>query len=89
MRDQNGARSELKKRGQREFQRGRRQQHCLGDPGQDLHERRHRDARIDERAELADLFAATNPDRADLGDAAVLGDATGGFQVDDDERGIA
>ncbi len=44
---------------------------------------------VDQRPELAQLLAAADLDRADLGDPVAVGCAAGGLQVDDHERHVA
>ena len=54
--------------------------------GDDL--RRDAGARVDERGQLADPFAAAHLDGPDLGDGVALGGAAGGLEIQHDERDV-
>jgi hypothetical protein len=59
--------------------------HGVGDPGDGGDGRRYRQARVDERAQLADHLAAADLDGSDLGDAVVGGREPRRLQVEDHE----
>jgi hypothetical protein len=63
--------------------------HVIGDAREQTDVRRQGCARIDKGLELAENLAGADLDRADLGDAAIGGRGTGGFEVDDDEGDVA
>jgi hypothetical protein len=89
VRDQHRAAEELQQRRQGTLERRGRRHHRLGDPGQDRDERRDRRAGVDQRGELPEALAAAHLDRADLGDAGVLGRPTVRLQVQHHERDLA
>ncbi len=67
----------------------RRDDHCIGDSGENRDQRWDRPARVDQRLERAETLAAADLDRADLGDDVGIPIAAGGFEVDHAERDVA
>jgi hypothetical protein len=79
---------ELEERRERRPQPRSAREQPIGDPGEDGDQRRDRQAGIHQGLELPEHLPGAYLDGADLGDAALLGRAAGGLQVDDDERDL-
>ncbi len=78
---------ELQEGRQHRLDRRRRGDHRLGDAGQHGDEGRDRLPGVDQGAQRAELHAAADLHRADLGDPAAIGGAAGGLQVHHHEGG--
>ena len=86
--DEDRAAEELEQRRQHGLDARRRRDQRVGEAGEHGDLRRDRPPRVDQRLERAEELAASDLDRADLGDRVVRAVAAGGLEVEHAERHV-